>query len=224
MIRVLVVEDSRTVSELLVAILESDPAVRVVGVAWDGIEAVALAAELRPDVITMDLTMPRMDGFEATRRIMSETPTPIVVVSSHPSAREVELTIEAMRAGALMVVESPASAALARVNGGRDRLLATVKAMARVDVIRSRRPRVQSPVTRPPPARDRAGSIRLVAVASSTGGPAALQALLGGLGSGFPIPILVIQHIAPGFVDLLRTRGAGCTQSASSYFNYGAGR
>lgn len=209
MIRVLVAEDSRTVSELLVDILQSDPEVRVVGLAWDGLEAVALAAQLRPDVITMDLTMPKMDGFQATRRIMSETPTPIVVVSSHPNAREVELTIEAMRAGALMVVESPGGAGFAPHNGGRDRLLATVKAMARVDVTRSRRPRAPQPASAPP--RDRARSIRLVAVASSTGGPAALQGLLGGLGSGFPAPILAIQHIAPGFVDgLARWLDAGC--------------
>lgn len=200
MIRVVVAEDSLTVRELLVEILESDPEIRVVGQAKNGAEAVELATRLKPDLITMDVHMPAMDGFEATKEIMVRAPTPIIIVSSSASHEDVELSLNAMRAGALMVVTKPDNPRSARFDGRREELLAMAKAMAQVKVVRRWGPR---PLTaRPAPALRPAARapVRLVAVAASTGGPAALQRILADLPGDFPVPILVVQHIAAGFV------------------------
>lgn len=107
MIRVLVVEDSRTVQDLLVHLLEEDPVIRVVGRAGNGASAVELAAELSPDVITMDVVMPDMDGLAATRKIMDHHPTRILVVTAHGDSPELNVAFEALAAGALDVVAKP---------------------------------------------------------------------------------------------------------------------
>ncbi len=208
MIRVLVVDDSPTVRELLVAMLQEDPAIRVVGVGRDGQEAVELAARLRPDVITMDIRMPRMDGFQATKRIMQHTPTPIVVVSASVEAEELKITFNAIRAGALTVVEKPSGPAGPGYSAIRDQLINTVKLMADVKVVR--RWATGTLPARVPPVRRSAADIRtaIVAIAASTGGPAALYQVLRDLPGDFPAPILIVQHIARGFghgmVDWLR--------------------
>lgn len=201
MIRVVIAEDSLTVRELLVEILESDPEIRVVGQAKNGAEAVELTARLKPDLVTMDIHMPVMDGFQATKEIMARAPTPILIVSSSESGREVELSLNALRAGALMVVAKPADPRSARFDGHRDGLMAMVKAMAQVKVVRRWAPQPTPPVPLVPPRQGAPGApVRLVAVAASTGGPAALQRILAGLPGDFPAPILVVQHIATGFV------------------------
>jgi len=199
-IRVVVAEDSLTVRELLVEILESDPDIRVVGQAKNGAEAVELATRLKPDLVTMDVHMPVMDGFEATKEIMVRAPAPIVLVSSSVSREDVELSFDAMRAGALMVVAKPDSPQSAVFDGRREQFLAMVKAMSQVKVVRRWAPRTQ--VVTPPVALRRApgARLRLVAIAASTGGPAALQRILADLPGDFPAPILVVQHIATGFV------------------------
>jgi two-component system chemotaxis response regulator CheB len=146
MIRVLVADDSPTSRLLLTRILDADPQITVVGEAADGHEAVRLTHRLRPDLVTMDVEMPRMDGLEATQEIMSTVPTPIVIVTANPRAGEVETTMTMLRLGALEVLikpagpESPAFAETAR------RLVATVKALSQVKVIRHWRP---SPPPRP---------------------------------------------------------------------------
>ena len=200
MIRVVIAEDSLTVRELLVALLESDPEIRVVGQAKNGAEAVDLVARLKPDLVTMDVHMPVMDGFEATKEIMAQAPTPILIVSSSASGREVALSLDAMRAGALMVVAKPDDPRSERFNGRRDGLLSMAKAMAQVKVVRRWTPRTQvvAPPAGPRPAAG--ATLRLVAIAASTGGPAALQRILADLPRDFPGPILVVQHIATGFI------------------------
>lgn len=200
MIRVVVAEDSLTVRELLVELLESDPEIRVVGQAKNGAEAVELATRLKPDLITMDVHMPVMDGFEATKEIMVRAPTPILIVSSSVSQADVGLSLNALRAGALMVVAKPDNPGSARFNGRRAELVAMAKAMAQVKVVRRWTPR--APAARPAPAPGRAPGtrVRLVAVAASTGGPAALQRIFSALPGDFATPILVVQHIATGFV------------------------
>ncbi|MBI4538714.1 MAG: chemotaxis-specific protein-glutamate methyltransferase CheB [Gemmatimonadetes bacterium] len=199
MIRVVVAEDSLTVRELLVSILESDPEILVVGQAKHGEEAVELAKRLRPDLITMDIHMPVMDGFEATKEIMVEAPTPILIVSSSASRREVELSLNALRVGALMVVAKPDNPLSERFDGRRNRFLSMVKAMSQVKVVRRWAPGRRR-VPAPRPRADVRRPIRVVAVGASTGGPAALQHILRDLPGDFPVPILVVQHIAPDFV------------------------
>src|SRR5690348_1210610 len=98
MIRVLITDDSPTARALLSAVLGSDPGVQVVGEARDGAEAVELTRKLRPSLVTMDVAMPRMDGFEATKEIMITAPTPIVIVTASSAAREVETSMYALRA------------------------------------------------------------------------------------------------------------------------------
>jgi two-component system, chemotaxis family, protein-glutamate methylesterase/glutaminase len=199
MIRVLVADDSPTARLLLARILGADPQIQVVGEAADGLEAVRLTQHLQPDLVTMDVDMPRMDGLEATQEIMSTQPTPIVIVTGNPRAHDVAATMAMLRLGALEVLikppgpESPGFAAAAR------RLVATVKALSQVKVIRHwREARTPLPVMAAPAVRGGERG-RVVAVASSTGGPSALQCVLAGLPRDFGAPILVVQHISPGF-------------------------
>src|SRR5688572_13818604 len=107
MIRVVISDDSATMRKLLSSVLEADPGIRVVGFATDGKEAVDLAVRLRPDLITMDVNMPVMDGLEATKEIMVRAPTPILIVTSQAGKDQIELSMSAMRAGALMLVPTP---------------------------------------------------------------------------------------------------------------------
>jgi two-component system chemotaxis response regulator CheB len=132
MIRVLIVEDSPTERGLLVHLLEEDPEIRVVGQAADGQQAVEMAARLQPDLITMDVVMPDMDGLEATRHIMAQRPTPIVIVTARADSPELNVAFEAMKAGALDVVAKPTGfGEEAGGDWGRE-LVAKVKALAGV--------------------------------------------------------------------------------------------
>lgn len=193
-IRVLVVEDSPTLRELLVHILGSDPRLAVAGTAEDGEAGVEAARCLKPDVITMDFHMPRMGGVEAVRRIMETAPVPIVVVSGSASRHEVHATFRMLDAGALVMIAKPA----ATDDEAARKLLETVRLMAEVKVVR-RWPRRESPSVAAPSA---AGvPARLVALGASTGGPQVLQAILATLPRDFPAPVVIVQHISPGFSE-----------------------
>jgi two-component system chemotaxis response regulator CheB len=207
MIRVLVVDDSSSVRALLENILGSAPGLRVVGSAANGEEALQLALELKPDVITMDLQMPRMDGYEAIRQIMQACPTRIVVVSGSEDRKEVDASFRAIEAGALVLVRrpygigNPAHAESARA------LVRTVRTMAEVRVVR------RWGEARRPVSRTQGAQRRLVAIGASTGGPTVLRDILAELPAGFPLPVVIVQHLAPGF-----TRGlADWLGGASGY-------
>ena len=208
MIRVLVAEDSPTARTLLVSMLESDPELRVVAEAKNGLEAVEMAERLRPDLITMDVQMPVMDGLTATQAIMSRIPTPIIVVSSQADLRQAELSLEATRAGALIVLPKPVGPTSPGFAAQRDQLVSMAKAMSKVIVVRrwsSTGARTVTPpsvprLTERPALRHRT---QLVAIGASTGGPAALRDIFAVLPKDFSVPIVVAQHIAKGFVDAL---------------------
>ncbi|MBI3948781.1 MAG: chemotaxis-specific protein-glutamate methyltransferase CheB [Armatimonadetes bacterium] len=193
-VRVLVVDDVRTARHLIRALLETDPAITVVGEAADGAEAVRLAARLRPDVITMDVLMPVLDGYVATQRIMAAQPTAVVAVTSLPLDGG-SVVARMLEAGAVGIIGKAFGRDPRASERMRRELIAKVKAAARARggvrgggaqraPARAARPRVP---------------IRIVVVAASTGGPGALLELLRGLRDDLPCPVLVVQHIAPGF-------------------------
>lgn len=194
MIRVLVADDSATARGLLAEILRAEPGITVVGEAHDGLSAVRLASELRPDLVTMDIHMPGIDGFEATREIMSTVPTPIVIVSSASDATGTATAMRALAAGALAVLEKPPGPADPRFPTLVRELVATVRAMAGVSVVRQMRSARPARSVR---VADRRALV--VAIAASTGGPLALSTVLRALPEDFAAPILLVQHIAHGF-------------------------
>jgi two-component system, chemotaxis family, protein-glutamate methylesterase/glutaminase len=197
-IRALVAEDSPTQRKLIVAILRADPEFEVVGEAVDGQYAVEMANSLRPDVITMDVAMPRLGGLEATLQIMQTAPTPIIVCSDLDRA-VVEAAMRTLNAGALAVLRKPPSPSSPRFEEAARSFVRQVKLLAQVSVVRhiSTTTATASQIAVPRP------TVRpeLVAAATSTGGPPALRHVLGLLPADFDVPILVLQHIAHGFVD-----------------------
>ena len=205
MVRVLVVEDTAVVREFLVYILSSDPGILVVGTAGNGEEALRAVESSRPDVITMDVHMPRMNGLEATRRIMETHPAPIVIVSGSSNLRELDWAFRAMEAGALAVVERPRGLGHPDHEHTAAELVQTVKLMSEVKVVRRwTRPRQKTAAV--PAASElklpRApAAVRLVAMGASTGGPPVLQKILSGLAPDFPASVLIVQHMASGFIQ-----------------------
>jgi len=200
-IRVLVVDDSPTLRTVIQRVLEVDPEMEVVGQARNGREAVMLCHKLNPDVVTMDIRMPVMDGYEAIQTIMAETPRPIVVVTSTKSDRELGISFKAVEHGALMVLGKPKSQS--GVYRDVDQLRGQVKAMAGVKVVRRRRyPKRKKPAETQKKSNPKSTieTIEIIAIGASTGGPPALQAILGQLPENLPVPVVVVQHISAGFV------------------------
>ena len=206
MIRVLIVEDSPVVRELLTHILCSDPEIQVVGTAENGAEAVEMASRLAPDVITMDIHMPVLDGYDATRRIMREHPVPVVIVSARFDSKDVEGSFRAIEAGALTILKSPVGIGHPDHERMARELIRTVKLMSEAKVVR-RWHRMgdgeDSQVSLPPVPKLCGRSpleIEVVVIGASTGGPVVIQSLLSGIPGNFPVPILVVQHMADGFI------------------------
>ncbi len=206
MIKVLVVEDSLVVREFLIQILSSDPEIEVVGTARDGEEAVTAVKQKAPDIITMDIHMPKLNGFDATRKIMENNPTPIVVVSGSSTSEEIATTFHAFESGALAVLRRPAGIGHPDHAATAKELIQTVKLMSEVKVVR-RWSRTQyktlvdsKGVSQSIEIKKIETDIRLVAIGASTGGPLVLQKILSQLTKDFPVPVVVVQHIAEGFV------------------------
>lgn len=209
MLRVLVAEDSATARLLIVSLLSSDPDITVVGQAKNGQEAVALAAQLHPDVITMDIQMPVMDGLEATRLIVAASSTPVIMVSTLDPA-EVGKSMLAFNAGALAVLAKPAGPGTPRFEKDCRELIATVKALSGAG-------QAAAPAAAPaaaatatavpvvpvqPVAAERsatASKIEAIGLVASTGGPIALRTFFKALPTKTTPPIFIVQHIAAGF-------------------------
>ncbi|HZP97460.1 MAG TPA: chemotaxis-specific protein-glutamate methyltransferase CheB [Candidatus Limnocylindria bacterium] len=199
-IRVLVAEDSATAREALLALFSRDADIEVIGVANDGGEAVALTKRLRPDIVTMDIHMPVLDGYEATRRIMAEAPTPILVVSSSVSAIDAQASLNALRAGALGLCEKPSLGNSPAAAEEQARFLETVRALSDVKVVRRTRVAPREPRIVGDRREERA---EIIAIAASTGGPAALAQLVAALPADLTAPVLAVQHNTRGFMPAL---------------------
>lgn len=200
-IRVLMVEDSKTVEVALAALIGSDPRLKLIQTVSSGEQALAFLQEHKPDVILMDIHLPGMNGFEATRRIMSTRPVPIVICSATSDTGDVATTFQAIEAGALALAAKPRGPAEGQNDDVGQQLLETLRLMSEVKVVRrwDRASRGSGAPFRVAPARGGACE-QVVAIGASTGGPPVLRTLLAGLPSDFPFPLLVVQHIALGFL------------------------
>lgn len=200
--QVLIVEDSPVMQEMLAHLLDGDSETQVLAIARDGPQALEILQTARPDVITVDIHMPGMDGFELTRRIMETQPVPVVIVSASWRPEEVAMTFRALEAGAVAIVGKPEGPGHPRHDEESRKLLQTVKTMAEVKVVkrwaRARHKGAPSPASSSGAV---ASPIRLVAIGSSTGGPVVLQNILMRLPRDFPAPVVIVQHIAAGFLQ-----------------------
>ncbi len=218
MLRILIAEDSPVIQRTLMALLEGEPGVEIVGVAANGREALRMCHELHPDLVTMDVFMPEMDGLEATRRIMEECPTRIVIISAMVGDRDMSSSFEAMRAGAVDVIEKPHGILAGNYSEVRQSLSRLLKQVAVA------RPAAQlswlpaAPAGGRPSGLDRdsapaappfeSSAMRklpeafvpdVVCIGGSTGAPTVIVEVLSQLPADYPYAIVVAQHIAKGF-------------------------
>lgn len=196
-IRVLVVDDSAFVRKVIKQMLLRSPFIEVVGVARDGLEALELAAELKPDVITLDLNMPGLDGVAFLRAQMARRPVPVVVVSI--ASRAGNMVLSAMEAGAVEVVRKPTALANEQVMEIADDLIAKVKIAAQACLAAQPAP---SAVMSARAAARRAAVVDALVIGISTGGPQALKAMIPRLPADFPVPIAIVLHMPVGFTEL----------------------
>ncbi len=203
-IKVLVVEDSPLMCKVLTTILNSDPQLIVVGTASNGKEAVDIVPKLKPDIITMDIHMPIMDGFEATKYIMAYNPTPIIIVSTSVFKVGMEKVFKAISYGALDVLDKGKIELEEGKNGGGE-LIEKIKFFSKVKVIHHPLARLEEKasgkIIRPVEVSSVKALDRIVAIASSTGGPQALLEILRSLPAEFPCGIVIVQHITKGFIE-----------------------
>ncbi len=203
--RILVVDDSSFMRRIITGIIQEDPSLEVIGQARDGLDALEQVKRLGPDVVTLDVQMPKLDGLATLARIMAEKPTPVVMVSSLTREAAAE-TVEALSLGALDVVAKPSGAISFDMFKAKEELITKVKAAsharlsamaARVRTGTSTRP-LWSPTT---------GRLETVVfIASSTGGPSALGQVLADLAEGLPAAVVVVQHMPKGFTNSLAAR------------------
>jgi two-component system chemotaxis response regulator CheB len=210
-IKVLVVDDSALMRKLIPTILARDSAIEVVGTAMDGAFALKKIEELRPDVVTLDLEMPRMDGMETLRLIMKSAPVPVILFSSH-SKEGAYTTFKALALGAVDFVAKPKDAAIGHLDTIADQLIEKIKVAKRAAGQRLPAPVVaeEQPTSKKRKHRPLVPPNRIIAIGISTGGPNALQFLLSQLPADFPASILIVQHMPEGFTEMFARRLDEC--------------
>lgn len=196
--RVLIVEDSPTAARMLVDGISRDQRLAVAGVALSAGEAVTLADQLRPDVLTVDMTLPDGTGLDVILRVLRKSYVPIIVVTSLTNNGSASPAFRALLAGAADLVHKPSGDALA-IKGFFEDLNERIASLAMAQAVPTHRPAKPVSARRGSPADG--ASVQCVVVGASTGGPTALVEFLSGLGSDFPVPIVIVQHIAAPFVE-----------------------
>ncbi len=197
-LRVLIVEDSLVIQQLLEHVILQDPRLKIAAVVASAEDALRILDRAAPDVISLDVWLPGMNGFEATRKIMQLRPTPIVVVSSSADDQNLRVTMNALQAGALAVLEKPSGVDSVEYSEFAERLCTQLVIMSQVKLVRRYAPAL--PVSAP-------GSIaafiryRMLGIVASTGGPSAIARILAALGAQFSLPILLVQHIGASFLE-----------------------
>lgn len=223
-VRVLIIEDSATVRTFLAHLIRKDPRLEVVGTAATAEEGLRLLVSTRPDVVSMDIRLPGMNGFEATRQIMAECPTPIVVVAASVDSQNLNIAMNALKAGALSVVEKPVGSSHADYAALSAHLCTQLAIMSKVSVVRQRFHRRQLKKQALPVGnrsqcslQDPQRRTRFVGLVASTGGPRALHYVLSRLPQDFPVPIALVQHITTSFhVGFVHWLDRGCSLSVES--------
>lgn len=192
-IQILVVDDSAVIRELLIQMLQGEPGFDVIGAAQDGREAIQMTAALHPDVVTMDLYMPQMNGLVAIRHIMKYTPTPIAVVAADVHEDSADMAAQAIAAGALAVVEKPYGISPVDYDTVRGQLVTAIRLIAGVQLVTLLSRDMGSLLS------EERRQAKVVAIGASTGGPGILQCILSALSGDLAVPIVIVQHITAGF-------------------------
>jgi two-component system chemotaxis response regulator CheB len=204
-VTVVVTDDSAFMRRAIQKMLEKEPAIRVVGTAASGEEGIAMAERLRPDVVTMDVEMPGMSGVDAVRAIVGRNGPPVIMVSAL-TRDGAETTLRALEAGAVDFIPKPDSALIDIVNVQRELIEKVLHFGSRRASLRAMRPPPAAPAARQAATPIAGGTFTCVAIGTSTGGPVALSRVLTALPAGFPLPIVVVQHMPPGFTRPLAER------------------
>jgi two-component system, chemotaxis family, protein-glutamate methylesterase/glutaminase len=213
MIRVLLVDDSEVSLMMLHKILENEPGIEIIGHAHFGEEAISMVSDLKPDIISMDINMPGYDGFVTTRKIMESTPVPIILVSGIDNLEEIKASFKAIEAGALAVFRKPPSLKDPGYRASALEFVSAIRTYSEVKVIQRRNCKPEKKAISNKDTVNNFNKIitddiiyacrkvSLVVIGASTGGPQVIQQILSGLSDTFSIPVIVVQHMSPGFIE-----------------------
>jgi two-component system chemotaxis response regulator CheB len=205
-VRALIVDDSAYMRVVLKDMLESDPGIEVIAVAKDGLEAVEKAKSLSPDVVLLDIQMPRMDGIATLHRIMKENPTRVIMLSAMDK-KDDQLPLRALEMGAVDFISKPSGPVSIDIVNFTDKIIEVVKtaAAASIEALRDTRASSAHKIT---PLRKRAPSkeYKSIVIAASTGGPRALESIFAALPRELPAPIFIVQHIPEDFSESFAKR------------------